>query len=178
MEKTSMVRRGVYPGSFDPVTNGHLDIIQRSRRLVDELIVAVVINPSKSPLFTIEERKQMIRDSVGDLDGVRVESFTGLLVDYLQHEQANLIIKGLRALSDFEFEFQMALLNRMMSPTIETVFLMTSEQHAFLSSSSVKEIASLGGTVAGMVPAGVVTRLREKFGYLTSPERGQKVDRD
>ncbi|MGE0489743.1 MAG: pantetheine-phosphate adenylyltransferase [Vulcanimicrobiota bacterium] len=172
------MRRAVYPGSFDPVTNGHIDVIQRARPLVDELIVAVVRNPNKEPLFTIEERQVMIEQSLGNLDGVRTDSFTGLLVDFVHQSQAQLIVKGLRALSDFEFEFQMAMLNRDMAPDVDTVFLMTSVQHAFLSSSSVKEIASLGGQVQTMVPPCVHRRLQEKYGFSTKPERGQKVDRD
>ncbi len=162
--KEIQLRRAVYPGSFDPITNGHLDVIQRASRLVDELIVAVVRNPNKNPLFTIEERKQMIQRSVGDLAGVRIESFTKLLVDFLRDHEAQLIIKGLRALSDFEFEFQMAMLNRNMAPEVDTMFLMTSVEHAFLSSSSVREIAKLGGNVSDMVPPVVHERLMHKYG--------------
>lgn len=173
-----MLRRAVYPGSFDPVTNGHIDIIQRARCLADELIVAIVKNPSKNPLFSLKEREEMILNSLDDHTGIRIDSFTGLLVDYLAQNKAQVIVKGLRAISDFEFEFQMAMLNRNMSPDIDTVFLMTSVQHAFLSSSSVKEIASLGGHVSEMVPPYVHEQLRAKYGYAEKPERGQKVDRD
>ncbi len=159
-----MIRRAVYPGSFDPVTNGHIDIINRAAELVDELIVAVVHNPNKSPLFTIEERKEMILESLGRRPGVRAEAFTGLLVDFLKQQQANLIVKGLRAISDFEFEFQMAMLNRNLNPKIDTIFLMTSVEYAFLSSSSVREIASLGGEVRDFVPSYVLEKLRGRFG--------------
>ncbi len=173
-----MLRKAVYPGSFDPVTNGHLDIIERATRLVDELIVAVVKNPAKKPLFTIEERTDILRQTTSAWSKVRVASFTGLLVDFLRREGAPLIVKGLRALSDFEFEFQMALLNRKLAPEVDTIFLMTSDKHAFLSSSSIREIASLGGSVAGMVPPYVELKLKEKFGFLSSPKRGQRVDRE
>lgn len=159
-----MVRRAVYPGSFDPVTNGHVDIINRGMELVDELVVAVVHNPNKKPLFTIEERKAMILESLPGRPGLRVEAFTGLLVDFLKQQKANLIVKGLRAISDFEFEFQMAMLNRNLNPKIDTIFLMTSVEYAFLSSSSVREIASLGGEVRDFVPSYVLEKLRERFG--------------
>lgn len=171
------MRRAVYPGSFDPVTNGHLDIITRGAALVDELIVAVVTNPAKKPLFTLAERQEILRETISPGLQVRVETFSGLLVDFVRTRQAQIILKGLRALSDFEFEFQMALLNRNLAPTVDTVFLMTADQHAFLSSSSVKEIASLGGSVAQMVPPHVDLKLREKFG-VPDPELGQKVDRE
>ena len=157
------MRRAVYPGSFDPLTNGHLDIIQRAAELVDELIVAVVCNPSKSPLFSLEERRQILCECLDSLPNVRVDCFEGLLVDYMRDRQANIIIKGLRAVSDFEVEFQMALMNRKLAPEVDTVFLMTSAKHAFLSSSSVKEVFKLGGKVSDMVPPYVEERLVEKF---------------
>lgn len=169
------MKRAVYPGSFDPVTNGHLDIIERAAALVDELVVAVVRNPAKKGLFTLEERADMLQKSVQHLGNVRVESFAGLLVDFVQERGACLIVKGLRAISDFEFEFQMALLNRKLAPGVDTIFLMTSEQHAFLSSSSVKEIASLGGSVGELVPPYVEGKLKEKFAS-PRPARGQKVE--
>lgn len=171
------MRRAVYPGSFDPVTNGHLDIISRGAALVDELIVAVVTNPSKKPLFTLEERQEILKKTVTDLPNVKIDAFSGLLVDFVRQRQATIILKGLRAVSDFEFEFQMALLNRNLAPEVDTIFLMTADQHAFLSSSSIKEIAQLGGTVARMVPSYVELKLREKFG---APHQmvGQKVERE
>lgn len=172
------MRRAIYPGSFDPLTNGHLDIIQRAARLVDELVVAVVQNPAKTGLFTLQERQDILEESLAGLGNVRVDSFAGLLVDFVRRRDAQIIIKGLRAVSDFEFEFQMALLNRNLAPEVDTLFLMTADRHAFLSSSSVKEIASLGGSVADLVPPYVEAKLREKFGFLTAPERGQRVERD
>lgn len=140
-----------------------MDIISRAMELVDELVVAVVHNPNKNALFTIEQRKEMISRSLGDRPGLRVEAFTGLLVDFLKQQQANLIVKGLRAISDFEFEFQMAMLNRNLNPKIDTIFLMTSVEYAFLSSSSVREIASFGGEVRDFVPSYVLEKLRERF---------------
>ena len=172
------MRRAIYPGSFDPLTNGHLDIIQRAACLVDELVVAVVQNPAKTGLFSLQERQDILEECLAGLGNVRVDSFAGLLVDFVRRRDARLIIKGLRAVSDFEFEFQMALLNRNLAPEVDTLFLMTADRHAFLSSSSVKEIASLGGSVADLVPPFVEAKLREKFGFLTSPERGQRVERD
>lgn len=172
------MRRAIYPGSFDPLTNGHLDIIQRASRLVDELVVAVVQNPAKKSLFTLEERQEILQECARGLGNVRVGSFTGLLVDFVRQREAQIIVKGLRAVSDFEFEFQMALLNRNLAPEVDTLFLMTADRHAFLSSSSVKEIASLGGSVADLVPPYVERKLREKFGFSPSPERGQRVERD
>ncbi len=172
------MRRAIYPGSFDPLTNGHLDIIQRAARLVDELVVAVVQNPAKNALFTLQERQEILQECVASLGNVRVGSFAGLLVDYVREQQAQIIVKGLRAVSDFEFEFQMALLNRNLAPEVDTLFLMTAARHAFLSSSSVKEIASLGGSVSDLVPPYVEGRLREKFGLVPVPARGQRVERD
>jgi pantetheine-phosphate adenylyltransferase len=167
----------VYPGSFDPVTNGHLDIITRGAALVDELVVAVVTNPAKRPLFTLEERQEILSKTVSGLPNVKIDAFSGLLVDFVRQRQATIILKGLRAVSDFEFEFQMALLNRNLAPEVDTIFLMTADQHAFLSSSSIKEIAQLGGTVARMVPSYVELKLREKFAAI--PEAvGQKVERE
>lgn len=171
------MRRAIYPGSFDPLTNGHLDIIQRASRLVDELVVAVVVNPAKNALFTLDERKDILQECTSDLGNIVVDSFTGLLVDFVRRHDARIIVKGLRAVSDFEFEFQMALLNRNLAPEVDTLFLMTADRHAFLSSSSVKEIASLGGSVGDLVPPYVEARLRDKFG-LPITERAQRVERD
>lgn len=172
------MRRAIYPGSFDPLTNGHLDIIQRASTLVDELVVAVVVNPAKNALFTLDERKDILQECTAGLGNIVVDSFTGLLVDFVRRHQARIIVKGLRAVSDFEFEFQMALLNRNLAPEVDTLFLMTADRHAFLSSSSVKEIASLGGSVGDLVPPYVEGRLREKFGLAAEPARSQRVERD
>jgi pantetheine-phosphate adenylyltransferase len=157
------MRIGVYPGSFDPITNGHLDIIERACRLVDKLYVAVAINPNKKPLFEVEERIAMIQQAVKHLPNVKVDYFRGLLVEYARKKKANVILKGLRAVSDFEYEFQMALVNRELDPSVETIFLMTNYRYAFLSSSLMKEVVSLGGTVKGMVPPFVEKRLKEKL---------------
>lgn len=154
---------GVYPGSFDPLTYGHLDIIERASQLVDQLYVAVVANPNKVPLFNIEERTEMLREATRGVKNAVVDHFEGLLVSYAREKKAHVLFKGLRAVSDFEYEFQMALVNRELDPGVETVFLMTSYKYAFLSSSLVKEVSSLGGNVEGMVPRFVEDRLKEKF---------------
>ncbi|ADL07803.1 pantetheine-phosphate adenylyltransferase [Thermosediminibacter oceani] len=153
----------IYPGSFDPVTNGHLDIIERSSRLFDRLIVAVLRNPSKKPLFTVEERIEMIKKSVSHIKNVEVDYFSGLLVDFARLKKACIIVKGLRAVSDFEYELQMALMNKKLDEEIETVFIMTNAKYSYLSSSIVKEVASLGGCVKELVPPLVAEKLREKF---------------
>jgi len=155
--------RALYPGSFDPMTNGHLDLIHRSAVLFDELIIAVVVNPSKKSLFTLEERVELIGECVAGLRHVRVESFSGLLVDYAAAMQAQVIIRGLRAVSDFEYEFQMALMNRKLSPATETVFMMPHARYTYLSSSMVREVAALGGCVSGLVPDIIETALKYKI---------------
>ncbi|MCS7192211.1 MAG: pantetheine-phosphate adenylyltransferase [Armatimonadetes bacterium] len=154
--------RAVYPGTFDPVTNGHLDVIERAAKIFDELIVAVTTNPAKKPWFTLEERVEMIRECCSHLPNVTVEAFEGLLVNFAREKGAKVIIKGLRAVTDFDYEFQMATINRKLAPEIETLFLMTSLPYAYLSSSSVKEVASLDGCLKDLVPDNVVQRLREK----------------
>ncbi len=154
---------GIYPGSFDPITYGHLDIIQRSLKLFDRLIVAVLSNPRKKPLFTVEERIEMIRDSVHDIPNVEIDSFSGLLVDFAKLKKARVIVKGLRAVSDFEYELQMALMNKKLDERIETIFIMTNSKYSYLSSSVVKEVSSLGGCVATVVPPLVEKRLKQKF---------------
>jgi pantetheine-phosphate adenylyltransferase len=160
-----VIRRAIYPGSFDPPTYGHIDIIRRSLQIVDEVVVAVVYNPQKdSFLFTPEERIEMFREELTDVgDRVLYDSFYGLLVDYVDHMQATVIIRGLRAVSDFDYEFQMALMNRRMKPHIETIFLMTGAAHFYTAARLIKEIASLDGNVDGLVPPHVVKRLKEKF---------------
>ncbi len=153
----------VYPGSFDPVTNGHLDIIERGLKTFDMVIVAVAINSSKKSLFTIEERVQMLRDEFPDNPRVRVDVIDGLLIDYVRRQQARVILRGLRAISDFEYEFQLAQLNHSLENSIETLFMMTSPRYAYLSSSIVKEIASLNGPIDEFVTPLVKQRLKSKF---------------
>jgi pantetheine-phosphate adenylyltransferase len=157
------MRIAVYPGSFDPITNGHLDVIQRAARLFDRLIVAVAINESKTPLFTMNQRKALAAGAVGHLRNVEVDTFTGLLVEYVAAKGGCAVIRGLRAVSDFEFEFQLALMNRKLNEGVETIFMMPKESYTFISSRMIKEVASLGGDVSGFVPAHVEEALREKF---------------
>ena len=153
----------VYPGTFDPITHGHLDIISRGVRLFDEIIVALLENPDKEPLFPLDERIEILRTVVSHLPNVRVESFDGLLIDYARARGAQAIVRGLRALSDFEYEFQMALMNRRLGPDLETVFMMPSETYSYVSSRLVKEVVRLGGDVSGLVPAEVVRRLKARY---------------
>jgi pantetheine-phosphate adenylyltransferase len=157
------MRTVVYPGTFDPITNGHLDVIIRALNLFDKVLVTVADNPDKHPLFSVNERLEMIREAVKDLGDVEVEPFSGLIVDYAKLNKACAIIRGLRAISDFEVEFQMALMNRHMDQNIATVFLMPHDRYTHLNSSIIREIASLGGDVSSYVPAMVMKRLREKY---------------
>lgn len=157
------MRRAIYPGSFDPVTNGHLDVISRARKLFDEIIVAVAHNDEKQPLFSLEERLALLHEAVDKIDNVRVAQFDGLLVEFAATQKANAVIRGLRAVSDFEFEFQMALMNRKLAASVETIFLMPKEDYTYLSSRLVKEIARLGGDVSGFVPRSVAEALKKKF---------------
>ena len=152
----------VYPGSFDPLTNGHVDIILRGARLFDRIIVAILVNAEKLPLFSIDERIEIARAVFTDHPHVEVDTFDGLLVDYIERRRAQVIVRGLRAVSDFEFEFQMALMNQRLNPHIETVFMMPAEQYTYISSRLIKEVFALGGRVHGLVPELVEHRLREK----------------
>ena len=158
-----MAKRAVYPGMFDPVHNGHVDVIQRSLQIFDELIVAVVANPAKQPLFSMKERLEMIDEATSELSNFRIVAFDGLLIDLVARERADCIVRGIRAVSDFEYEFQMALMNRKLRSTVETVFLMPHEKYTYISSRLIKEVASFGTSVAGMVPLIVDKRLTEKY---------------
>ena len=158
-----MGRTAIYPGSFDPVTNGHCDVVKRGLELFDKVIVAVAENGTKDPLFTIDERLEMLRETFQESPGVEVDSFDGLLVDYAETCQADAILRGLRAVSDFEYEFQMALMNRKLNKRIQTVFLMTGLRWIYISSSIIKEAARFGGETRGMVPKCVAEKLRHKF---------------
>lgn len=158
------MRRAIYPGSFDPVTNGHLDVIERARKLFDEVIVAVAHNDQKQPLFSLETRLGFLRKVTQGFDGVKIAPLDGLLVEFAVQQGARAIVRGLRAVSDFEFEFQMALMNRKLESSVETMFLMPKEEYTYLSSRIVKEIARLGGDVSGFVPSCVVESFREKLG--------------
>jgi pantetheine-phosphate adenylyltransferase len=158
-----VAKRAVYPGMFDPVHNGHVDVIQRSLQIFDELIVAVVANPSKAPLFSMKERLEMIDEATSDLSNFRIVAFDGLLIDLVARERADCIVRGIRAVSDFEYEFQMALMNRKLRSTVETVFLMPHEKYTYISSRLIKEVASFGTSVAGMVPPIVEKKLAEKY---------------
>lgn len=157
------MRIAVYPGSFDPVTNGHLDIIERSSRIFDKVIVSILTNSSKVPMFTVEERMELLRKVTGNISNVEVDSFSGLLVNYMDQKQATVIIKGLRAVSDFEYEFQMALVNNKLNSQVETLFMTTSSSYSYLSSSIVKEVGKLGGRLDDLVPDEIIYDINEKF---------------
>jgi len=157
------MRRAIYPGSFDPVTNGHLDVIERARKLFDEVIVAVAHNDEKQPLFSLKERLDLLRETAGKINNIRIVKFKGLLVNFAQAQKAGAVIRGLRAVSDFEFEFQMALMNRKLDAAVETIFLMPKEEYTYLSSRIVKEIARLGGDISSFVPTCVGKALNRKF---------------
>ena len=159
-----MTRRAIYPGSFDPVTNGHLDIIERACKLFDEVVVAILVNPGKSPMFSLDERVKMLGEVLNTrFKQVSVDTFDGLLVDYTVRKGAQAIVRGIRAISDYEYELQMALMNRRLNPQLETVFLMSAEENSYLSSRLVKEVFSLGGTITGLVPDVVIKRMQEKI---------------
>lgn len=153
----------VCPGSFDPATNGHIDIIQRASKLFDKVIVAVLNNPNKQALFSVEERVEILKKACGFMKNVEIDSFSGLLIEYAQSKNANAIVKGLRAVSDFEYELQMALMNKKLNSEIETVFIMTSSRYSYLSSSIVKEVARFGGCIRGLVPENIETEIYKRF---------------
>ncbi len=155
--------KAVYPGTFDPLTFGHLDLIERGCKVFDEVVVAIGVNPAKSPLFSVEERQQMIANHTQHLKNVKVDSFEGLLVDYLHSKGTNIILRGIRTVSDFEYEFQMALTNRTVRKDVETVFIMTSEKYSFLNSSLIKEAAGLGGDISAFIPSDIGKLLKERL---------------
>lgn len=157
------MRIAVYPGSFDPITNGHLDIIERASRIYDKLVVGVLSNGNKKPLFSAEERVDMIRKVTGHLNNVEVDTFAGLLVDFAKSKDAEVIVKGLRTVADFEYEFQMALLNKALNPECETVFMMTNTKYSYISSSMVKELAGFHGDLTGLVPCEILETIKEKY---------------
>ena len=160
------MKKAVYPGMFDPVTNGHLDVIKRGSVIFEKLVVSVGCNPLKEALFSVEDRMEMILNHVRDLKNVEVDCFSGMLVDYLKKQKTNIILRGIRTVSDFEYEFQRALTNRVLNREVETVFVMTSEQYSFLNSTLIKEAVSLGGSVSQFVPPDVERRLKEKFKHV------------
>ncbi len=155
----------VYPGTFDPITNGHLSIVSRALKIFDKLVIAILINPEKTPLFTLEERIDMIKQTLRSKPNVEVDYFEGLLVDYVVEKKSNVILRGLRAMSDFEFEFQLALMNRKLNREVQSIFLMTDYKWFYTSSTIIKEAARLGGDINGLVPPIVSRKLKEKFGY-------------
>jgi len=169
------LRLAVYPGSFDPITNGHLDILQRSLRLFDRVIIALADNVRKKPLFSVEERRAQIQGAVAtafspaDAQRIEVDAFSGLLIHYVERRGAQCLVRGLRAIADFEFEFQLAHMNHRLAPTVETVFLMTAEEHFYVSSSLIKEVAQFGGDVSSMVPKAVCEALHRRFGVAPIP---------
>jgi pantetheine-phosphate adenylyltransferase len=160
-----MSRVAIYPGSFDPITNGHLSLLRRGLQIFDKIIVAIAINPEKKPLFTLKERIDILMAVLKDYPRVQIDHFQGLLIDYVQAQETNIILRGLRALSDFEYEFQLALMNRKLSRKVQTVFMMTDYKWFYISSTIIKEAASLGGNIDGLVPELVNQRLKEKFGF-------------
>jgi pantetheine-phosphate adenylyltransferase len=154
--------KAIYPGSFDPVTNGHLDLIARASKIFDHLVVAILRNSQKNPLFTVEERVGMLSEGIAEFGNVSVSTFDGLLVDFAREQRAHAVIRGIRAISDYEYEFQMALMNRRLSPDVETIFLMPDAKYSFVSSRLVKEVFRLGGSVDGLVPKFVIERMKDK----------------
>lgn len=164
------MRTAVYPGSFDPVTNGHLDIIERASRVFDKVVVGVLNNAGKSPMFSIEERVDMLRSVTRHIKNIEIDSFTGLLVDFVKMKDASVIIKGLRTVADFEYEFQMALLNKALNPEYETIFMMTDSKYSYISSSMVKELAGFRGNLTGLVPARIINKINQKYELIERNE--------
>jgi pantetheine-phosphate adenylyltransferase len=169
-----MPKVAIYPGSFDPVTNGHIDIVERGLKLFDKVIVTILHNPKKEYLFPLEERLEMLKDCMKKFKGVEIDSFNGLLVDYAASRKAHAILRGLRAMSDFEYEFQMALMNRRLNREVQTVFLMPGLRRIFTSSSIIKEIVQFGGNIDGMVPALVKKKLKRKFALAPDNQKSRK----
>jgi pantetheine-phosphate adenylyltransferase len=167
----------IYPGSFDPPTNGHLDLVERGSKIFDELVVAILRNPEKDPLFSLGERRRMLEDLTSGFKNVQVDTFDGLMVDYAIRVSATAVLRGIRALSDYEYELQMALMNRKLQPELETVFMMPAEQYSYLSSRLVREVARLGGAIAGLVPEMVEQRLREKLDPAIKLENARMTER-
>ncbi len=164
-----MARRAIYPGTFDPLTNGHVDIIARACRLFDEVIVALLVNPGKNPMFTVEERVGILNEALKpQFPQVAVETFEGLLVEYARRKQAHAIIRGVRSMKDYEYELPMVLMNRRLNPDVETVLLVATEENSFISSTLIKEVFTLGGSIEGLVPDLVVARMKEKLKIVTS----------
>jgi pantetheine-phosphate adenylyltransferase len=161
-----MSQIAIYPGTFDPITNGHLSIVKRALKIFDKLVIAILINPNKVSLFSREERIEMIQEALEGQPNVEVESFDGMLVDYAVKKKAKVVLRGLRALSDFEYEFQMALMNRKLNRDVQSIFLMTDYKWFYISSTIIKEAASLGGDISGLVPHNVSRKLKEKYGHL------------
>jgi pantetheine-phosphate adenylyltransferase len=155
--------KALYPGTFDPPTNGHVDLIQRGARIFDELVVAILVNPVKNPLFTVEERVEMLKEATRTLGNVSIATFDGLMVEFARQQGASVVLRGIRAISDYEYEFQMALMNRRLAPEVETVFLQPAGRYSFVSSRMVKEVFSVNGDVSGLVPANVLKRLRGRM---------------
>ena len=170
-----MKRIAIYPGSFDPPTNGHLDLVERGSKIFDELVVAILRNAEKTPLFSLGERRHMLEELTADFRNVRVDTFDGLTVDYAAKVKAGAVLRGIRALSDYEYELQMALMNRKLRPNLETVFMMPAEQYSYLSSRLVREVARLGGDVSGLVPALVEDRLKQKLDPVYKLNRKTKA---
>jgi len=164
-----MSRVAIYPGSFDPITNGHLSLLRRGLQIFDKIVVAIAVNPEKKPLFTLDERLDMLKTVLKDYPRVQIDHFQGLLVDYVERQGTNIVLRGLRALSDFEYEFQMALMNRKLDRKVQTIFMMTDYKWFYISSTIIKEAASLGGNVDGLVPELVNQLLKVKFGFQNKP---------
>jgi len=165
MRKDKMGKMAIYPGSFDPITNGHLSIVRRALTMFDSITIAVASNPMKKTLFTLDERMDLIQKSIKNDERIYIDSFNGLLVDYVDSKKTNIVLRGMRALSDFEYEFQMSLMNRKLNKNIQTIFMMTDYKWLYTSSTIIKEAASLGGAIRGLVPDVVCQKLKEKFGF-------------